>query len=155
MLNPKKLILLLLTFALLIPLLAGCQSKPTSSYEPLSDKKIEEIRTAWETALEPPLGNRDYHYLIDFASPDNYYGTHGDCVALYYQLTSDLFGPEPSAFEVAGHVFYNRNNPRLYIYRNGEFKSIAQAYEDGWLTEEQIASIAAHHNTTSNYNPYH
>ena len=158
----NKITAVLILLAMTISLFTGCQTEQTpqepsgeSSYEPLSEEKIQEIRAAWEAAAEPPLGHRDYHYLIDFASPDNYYGTHGDCIALYYLRTSELLGPEPHSFEVAGHIFYNRDNSRLYIYRNGEFKSIVHAYEDGWLTEAQVASIAAHHNTTYNYDPYH
>lgn len=144
----RKLILLLLAFVLLASMLAGCQSE--SSYEPLTEEKVKEIRTAWETATNPPFGNRDYHYLLDFSSPENYYGTHGDCIALFYGFR-DVDADGSTYIPVAGQYIHSEFASKIYIYRKGEFKEIIIAYEDGWLTKEQVASIAEHHKSTSNY----
>lgn len=145
----RKLILLLLALGLLASMLAGCQTE--SSYEPLTEEKIKEIRTAWETATNPPFGSRDYHYRLDFTSPDHYYGTHGDCIALFYG-SRDADAEMLYDILVADSCFHSSlNAPMLYIYRDGEFKLITVAYEDGWLTKEQVASMAEHHKTTNNY----
>ena len=147
----RKLILLLVIIAAITSAFAACQTVPESSYEPLTEDKIKEIRTAWDTAVDPPLGNRDYHYLLDFASPDNYYGTHGDCIALFYGYR-DTDAEMLYDILVADSCFHSwLNAPMLYIYREGEFKLITEAYEDGWLTKEQVESMAEHHKTTTNY----
>ena len=150
----RKLILLLSVLAVLIPMLTGCQSAPTSSYEPLSDEKIVEIRAAWDAAPEPPLGHRDYHYLIDFASPNNYYGTHGDCIVMFHEFSPIDVGLT-GCIRVADLEIRSSTPARLIVYRNGEFSYIEKAYASGWLTKEQIESIVEHHNTTYNYDPYH
>ena len=95
------------------------------------------------------MGNRDYHYLFDYASPENYYGTYGDCIALYYMW------PEAdvciTGTILAGDLLFHSPLPaNLIIYRNGEFAEIRDAYAKGWLTYEQIVSMQEYHKTTSN-----
>ena len=91
--------------------------------------------------------SRDEHYRWDLTSADCYYGTHGDCIVIFETFET--------IFQEGGNVpvpalnirFISPDYARIFVYRNGEFIYIWQAYENGWLTKEQIMSIAEHHTT--------
>lgn len=73
-----------------------------------------------------------------------YYGTHKDCVAFFYQ--QDYSYPyQHHSIEVAGSYFSYENDAQIYVYRDGEFLKLDEAYEQGWLNKRQIRSIAQYH----------
>ncbi len=147
----SRLLLLLLVLALLIPMLAACQPRQTASdkvsHEPLSEETIKEIRTAWEA--DPPIGTRDFHYAFDYASPENYYGTYGDCIALFYGYDPNADAESFPCLKVADSYFCYNAEFKIVVYREGEFAHLPQAYQDGWLTEEQVEFMAEHHRSVN------
>lgn len=138
----RKLILLLLALVL-----AGCQSLPASSYEPLSEEKITEIKTVWErSSLNSSKGHPCWW---DLTSNKQYYGTHGDCVAIFVEALTNA----EEILDVAGVKIWNGNGFRILVYRNGEFAKLEDAYQKGWLAKENIESIAEHHKNQLSYYP--
>ena len=140
----RKLILLLSVLTLLIPMLAGCQSAQTpsheSSYEPLSAEKIKEINAAWETS--PIKGYEGSRVWWDLTSDMNYYGTHGECVVIQSIL---LYGGDTgfgeSTEEIAGIKTTSKHLYYFIVYHNGEFVWLREAYEQEWMTKDNLLSI--------------
>ena len=143
----RKLILLSLALVVLFPVLSGCQSSTPpsqeSSYAPLSDEKITEIKKAWEAN---PLDNcsKDRHYLWDLRSEEYYYGTHGDCIVIF-DMAKDYDLCASGTLRIADVRLNSQYRALVVVYRNGEFMHIIDAYNNGWLTIEQIHSIAEYH----------
>ena len=142
-----RLILLLLVIAVMTSVFAACQPMPDSSYEPLSEEKITEIKTAWE---ESPINTSKGHPCWwDLTSEKQYYGTHGDCVAIFAEAMTTA----TKVLDVAGVKIWNGNRFHIYIYRNGEFAELEDAYEKGWIEKKHVESIAEHHKNQLSYYP--
>lgn len=74
---------------------------------------------------------------------DRYYGTYnGYAVLLEGGMLTAL-----SELKVAGQVFRSNYSFSIYAYKNGELHTISEAYESGLLTADDIAAIAAKHNS--------
>jgi len=143
----RKWITLLLVIAVGISALTACQPMPDSSYEPLSAEKIAEIKAAWE--ISPINASKGRPCLWDLTSQKRYYGTHGDCVAIFSEgLTTAI-----EILDVAGVKIWNGNRFHIYIYRDGEFAELADAYEKGWIEKKHVESIAEHHKEQLPYYP--
>ena len=129
-----------LTLFLLITLFGGCQSNPVqepkSSFEPLNPPQIAQIDEAWQKS---DMGK---YPCPDLSSEDVYYGTHGDCVAIFYpgQLTAERT-LEVAGVEITYGYFFN-----IYVYHSGTLCKLEEAYQNGLLTKENIEFIAKHHN---------
>ena len=79
-----------------------------------------------------------------------YYGTHKDCVAFLYRKFS---WPSVShRFEVAGYEFAYAHYFEIIVYRDGEYIDLSEAYQRGWLSQQQIKSIAHYHQTNPTIN---
>jgi hypothetical protein len=118
---------------LLISLLAAYWKKNTEwSRDNLSVWKNRRIETAWEEKWNTP----------NFELTDNvYYGSCRGCVILF------CGGLLPSITEltVANERFIYSNVFSIWVYKNGEFITLEDAYAKGWLTDENIADIAEYH----------
>ena len=149
MIRHRKFVLFLLAGLLLIPILAACQSQqtadPTLSHEPLSEEKIKEIKSAWMTN---PFDNwtEDQFYRWDLTSGDCYYGTVGDCIIIFDTLKDSVIQITGN-IQIAGISLTSPLPAVIFVFRHGEFAYITTAYENGWLTKEQIMSIAEYHST--------
>ena len=74
----------------------------------------------------------------------HYYGEYtGGSIAVMIGSGAYLeaFGGE----SVAGYTFYYNNVCTISILCDGEFKSLNQAYELGWLTQQDVAKICSRH----------
>lgn len=69
------------------------------------------------------------------------YGRFNGCLVLFN------FGPtgESSELDVAGYNFYFAANHCLWVCKDATYYTLTQAYENGFLTEDQIGAIAAAH----------
>ncbi|MBE6916763.1 MAG: hypothetical protein E7470_02490 [Ruminococcaceae bacterium] len=123
----------------LVIVFAGCNTKHSneSSFEPLTSEQIQEIREDWRTL---GLGTLS---LSALTSDKVYYGTHGDCVAIFYE--PDDFILMKKTLEVAGVTIEIATECEIYIYRNGAFLKLEDAYREEWLSKENVEAIAQHH----------
>lgn len=70
-----------------------------------------------------------------------YYGTFDDCVVWVAQLQTEAIVD----FELAGSRFYNRNGISFFVCRNSELIMLEEAYEQGFISAEDIAIVAGRH----------
>ena len=71
------------------------------------------------------------------------YGTYNDCVPVMFSLPSTGALRE---VEVAGSIICYRSGASIYVWNDGKFFLIEEAYERGLLTKEHVAKIAYIHN---------
>ena len=107
-----------------------------SSYAPLSQEIRAELEQAWEKSGGDPLIWEDSE-----TNGIRYYGTHGDCIVLFAPGHLQGFRTE----NILGYEFEHGCSFTLYAYKDGQFLTLENAYENQWLSQEQIASIAEHH----------
>jgi len=71
----------------------------------------------------------------------NYYGTHGEFVAFY------MFGPDTVVvnYKLAGTIFRHNHDNTIYVWKDGNFFEMIDAFQQGLLTPENIAAIGYHH----------
>lgn len=70
-----------------------------------------------------------------------YYGIYGDCVAVFQQTM--LCWVETK--QVADSEFTHSSSFVIWIYHDGEFCTIEEAWEQELLTKEQVALMAEYH----------
>ena len=137
-------VLLILILSLLIGTLAACQSSGMAekggdwSLDPVSD----DLKLKVENAVREHNGPRSTWTWGDYY----YYGRCGDRVLLYYPIPTC----EPITIEVAGEVITSPSGMIFYVYANGKIYFLEEAYEQGLLTKENIADIAAYYNDQKN-----
>ena len=76
-----------------------------------------------------------------FIGRDRYYGTFGDSSVIFVPSMLTAIG---SIF-VAGEKITYHNLCTIYVYNNGEFFKIEEAYNKGLLTQSDVSSIARYH----------
>lgn len=98
------------------------------------EESLAALEKSWEAVK--PLQN-------DNPNPFSYryYGTFGDCVVWFIQgeLQSEV------RFELAGSEFWNSVTCDFYICREGELITLQEAYENGYISAEDVAIVAARH----------
>lgn len=132
-----KVLALILMLFVLAGLFAGCQEKhtPVSSFKPLNVMQITEIENAWKYS---PMGEFPCPNL---SMESCYYGTHDGYIAIFYPgdlcmaQTRIIAGVEISY----GYPFY------IYLYKDGRFVEIEDAYNGGLVQRETIEAIAEYH----------
>lgn len=82
--------------------------------------------------------------LIDSS---RYYGTYGDCVAVFQQTM--LCWAETKY--IANSEFTHSSSFVIWIYHNGEFCTIEEAWEHGLLTAKQVELMAEYHKKAEEY----
>ncbi len=82
--------------------------------------------------------------LID--SP-RYYGTYGDCIAVFESTWLCVL----SGKQVADSEFSHSSSFVIWIYHDGEFCTIEEAWEQDLLTKEQVALMAEYHKKAEEY----
>ena len=75
-----------------------------------------------------------------------YYGEYSDCVPVMF------LEPIPGVImdidiEVAGSVFHYTDPIEITVWKDGEFYTLQEAYDQNLLTKEQIATIASIHSS--------
>lgn len=76
-----------------------------------------------------------------------YYGIYGDCVAVFQPTM--LCWVETK--QVADSEFTHSSSFVIWIYHDGEFCTIEEAWEQGLLTKEQVALMAEYHEKAVEY----
>jgi len=77
-----------------------------------------------------------------------YYGTYNDIVAF---MIRDEFHTYPLAEgqnTIDGVVFYYNDGRSIYAWHEGDFYALPYAYEQKWITKEELKDIAYFHRVT-------
>ena len=76
-----------------------------------------------------------------------YYGIYGDCIAVFQSTM--LCWVETK--QVADSEFTHSSSFVIWIYHDGEFCTIEEAWEQALLTKEQVALMAEYHEKAVEY----
>ena len=143
---------------LLLCALVSCAEDPYFKFdrtlEPLTDEQIEECNSAYR---EDYFG--DYDEYIASKSEDMreqaekaylgmkfiqnsvytpYLGTYSGAIVVGTSIRN-----EEETYMIGSSVFEMGSLKKITVYKNGEFVSLSQAYNSGWLTDEDIAGLSA------------
>jgi len=72
---------------------------------------------------------------------DKCYGIYGDSVAVVMALKSHVFPPSADYIEVEGFEFWFSTGLHIVIWNNGNFYSLQDAFDKGFLTLENLKTI--------------
>ena len=98
------------------------------------------------TMLDKDLENRikqDYFEQFGYNFHyDCFYGNYGDCAVFFVSGDAAVV----KTITIAGVSFQYGYDWEIYVWQNGQFKTLEEAYSANWLTQEDIESIANVHN---------
>lgn len=77
-----------------------------------------------------------------------HYGTYGDCVVSLYMKSSTVI--EESVEKVGDYEFNYRTTDYITVWNNHRFYSLSEAYQLGYLSNENVASIKERHDESYN-----
>lgn len=130
----KKLLAILLILALML-CAVGCQT----SENPGSDMNLEsDIIKAYLAYLGPAWDLSEDELSIDS------YGTYNGCTVGY------INGPIGYAAVISGekvgpYIFEYGDSQKMLAYKDGQIKSMAEAYKLGWLDKDAVKQIHERH----------
>lgn len=140
----KRLLVATVLFATLLSIFTGCQKPrdPNVLYEDtLSEELKQKINHEFVVQCETKV---NWDYFNPFYG-EAYLGTINDCMIIHTPIIDPI--PEHiGLFEVAGYTFKWSSPFNFHVYRDGEACKLKDAYENEWLTEEQIGQIYKKHN---------
>ena len=88
--------------------------------------------------VDPELVDHDRFQMM------HCYGTYDGCVPAMF--SGFVVTQAHRQVEIAGSVIRYGDSNSIYVWKDGDFVLIEDAYAQGWLTAEQIATIADIHN---------
>lgn len=127
----------------------GRENKVPRTFPETPSKKIE--KQLQKAALN--TWGHEFHWIKlneDGSLNDGgvrYYGTYGDCVAVFQPTM--LCWVETK--QVADSEFTHSSSFVIWIYHDGEFCTIEEAWEKELLTKEQVALMAEYHEKAVEY----
>ena len=118
-------------------------AEPDYIYDIVDDQYLDkEVEKEIEQDFE-----RQYGYALQY---DKYYGTYGDCVVIFVEGDAAVI----KKITVADSVFEYNYAWEIYVWKNGEFATIEKAYSMGWLSLDDIHTIAYKHAQNANNEQY-
>jgi len=123
----------MLAFAMLVT--SACTTTPGNAEMPMCPE--QEIRKDW--------ASRDPSLTPENVRIDRYFGTYNGKVALMISGDGDGFPDMVWEQIVAGVVFHYNSGQQIHIWYNRDFFSLPQAYEQGFLTAEDIMNVNYRH----------
>ena len=143
-----------IVFVLLISLISGCgkvDERTLSLFQlEFSDEAVAELEVAYKNRLiedssydipDSPVEKYWKGLNPNGGGGFRYYGTFDDCVVWVMQGQTEAIVD----FELAGSRFYNRNGISFFVCRNGELIMLEEAYEQGFISAEDIAIVSKRH----------
>ena len=79
---------------------------------------------------------------IDNVTIQTYCGTYSGCVAMFITHDDASYYTVVTQEIVAGYLFEYGSSHTLTIYKDGEFSDVKSAYEKGWITREDVKTLA-------------
>lgn len=151
--NKRKIISISLVAVILIlgglALWFGRENKVPRTFPETPSKKVEQ--QLQEAALNTWGHEFYWTKLNEDGSLNNggarYYGIYGECVAVFEHTM--LCWVETK--HIADSEFTHSSSFVIWIYHDGEFCTIEEAWEQGLLTKEQVEQMAEYHRKTEEY----
>lgn len=136
----KKLIVVLILSAMLLPALAGCNAHPIEQ-KTLSNELKTSIRNKIIVYYDEYL-----NWDADEEMSQPYYGSINGCVIVQVTKEYRLWGNKSAQkLEIAGYLFETPDPITIYAYRSEEVCLLQEAYDRGWLTKADIGKIHERH----------
>jgi len=103
-----------------------------SSPDTLGEEEQTEINDAWRAQNGTELGLGTFRSVV-------YCGNYGDCAAITVIEAAEMV----TTIDVAGCRFRFSTLTEIWIYRDGQFLSLRDAYAQGWMSERQVRLLNA------------
>lgn len=116
--------------------------------EKLSDELENKIKEDWFYKLnsESSIDYNDITMINDWTV--DYFGTYNNCVAVMIWGSRGVDGAERD-ITIDDVVFHYRDGNRMEVWKDGNFLKLADAFEQGLLTREDIQDIEYYYRTGS------
>ncbi len=85
------------------------------------------------------------------ASVRKYYGTYGDCVPCYFYCSVLCYIQVHCSYVTDGREFNYGDGNVIRVWRDGEFYSVQEAFDLGFLSAEDVKTISEIHQTGKAY----
>ena len=107
----------------------------------LTAEKMAEIENAWYAATNTEL--EDWYIITGDTVQDGtrYYGTCGGYVVLFVPTDGD----EKTSIVIGGVTITEQSAFELYAYKDGQFRSLKEVYQEGLISEEELKGIRGIH----------
>ncbi len=92
-----------------------------------------------------------YKFTVNDVNIREYYGTYNNCSIMFVDGIGKGYLTWCESEIIAGYEFWYSSSQKLDVYRNGEFATLKQAYEKGWLTKKDIRDIYYYYNAICYY----
>lgn len=114
----------------------GCQKNKGQYKNPgtMTREEMQVIYDAWEATHPDPFSPSFLHY-----------GTCNGYVILFYQSGKFEGAIEDITKTVAGQEFKLHSDFELYVFKDGNFNTLEDAYARGWVTKNAIKKAAEYH----------
>ncbi|MBR4108955.1 MAG: hypothetical protein IKK41_01340 [Oscillospiraceae bacterium] len=145
-----------IVFVLLLSLMSGCgkvDERTLSLFKlEFSDEAVAELEVAYKNRLIEDssfdIPDDTVQMYWEGVKPKGlvgggylYYGTFDDCVVWVNPTT----GQAITDFELAGLRFYYNTTISFFVCRNSELIMLEEAYEQGFISAEDVAIVADRH----------
>ncbi len=109
------------------------------AFVPLTDEKSLKIKQ--DFLLFHKDEAERYDSSIEDITISEYFGTYNGCSVMFIDTPWWCYMDICWSEEIAGYTFGYGSSRTLDVYRNGEFVSLKEAYEKGWLSKKDIKDI--------------
>ena len=152
-----KILSLFIASLMLLGVFCSCAEDPYYKFyrklEPLTDEQIEECNSAYRedyfgpydeyiaSKTEDVLEQAQKAYLGMKFVQNNVYtpylGTFSGAI-----VVGSALGNDSELYMIGDSVLQTGSIKKITVYKDGQFVSISQAYNSGWLTDADIAAIS-------------
>ncbi len=147
------------TPAPLVPLTAEQELKIKEDYLEYKKEDAKKLRDSENQYYNSLSLEEQDKYRLENGSPDEhidelidtylkirvYFGTYNNCVVMILDSPFSVYFQAQTFNEIGGYVFAYPVMRSTAVYRNGEFVTLEQAYEKGWLSDENMKDIYYYH----------
>lgn len=135
--------IIIIALIMLVGLLAGCASNSTvHSPAPISLKLRDQLDADFTEFYRDPYVPKWYSE----EEPYGYcriYGSDNGYIIFYFDGGMRILDGGPVVID--GISIGNRDTPEIYVYKNGEFIDLAEAYEQGLISRAALIAAADYH----------
>lgn len=87
-------------------------------------------------------GGKDY-FTVEGLYPTRHYGTYNGCVVLFNPAIAGAITTKVYADE----IFKFNTSFAITVFKDGIFADFEEAIENGWITKDEVVTIAEHHDS--------
>ena len=136
----SKIVAIVLIVMVLVMILSGCgRTYPRPSLDIDPELELEIRRTMMQDFEQSP--NITEPVSIDDFWVEFYYGTYNGVSVVFMRTTKFAGGDAMTTVIVSGIEFIFPTTIVFSAWRKGNFYSVQQAYDNGWLTRPQLRTI--------------